>query len=109
MKLVDVRTITLSCMMGFENILVQMIIMTKQCVVNKNRVVWFIDYAKVCTETLCIHFSETCSVLPVTWSSMLGFKNDVAQMIIITRGCVASKNHLASSKFKVIDHIKLCP
>ena len=31
MKLVHVRTITLSCMVGFENNLVQMIIMTNQC------------------------------------------------------------------------------
>ena len=36
-KLVHVRTIPLSCMVVFENNLVQMIIMTKQCVMNKNR------------------------------------------------------------------------
>ena len=35
MKLDYVRTITLSCMVGFENSLVQMIIMAKQRVVNK--------------------------------------------------------------------------
>ena len=35
---------------------------------------------------------------------MLGFINNVAQMIIMTRGCVANKSHVASSKFKVIDH-----
>ena len=39
MKLVHVRTITLSCMVGFENNLVQIIIMTKQCVMIKNHVV----------------------------------------------------------------------
>ena len=38
MKLVHVRPITLSCMVGFENNLVQMIILTKQCVLNKNHV-----------------------------------------------------------------------
>ena len=38
MKLFHVRIITLSCMVGFENNLVQMI-MTKQCVMNKNRFV----------------------------------------------------------------------
>ena len=38
MKLVNVRTITLSCMVGFENNLIQMIIMTKQYVMNKNHV-----------------------------------------------------------------------
>ena len=54
--------------------------------------------------TLCIDFSETCLCLPITWSSVLGFINNVAQMIIVSRGCVANKNHLASSEFKVIDH-----
>ena len=39
MKLVHVRTISLSCMVGFENNLVQMFIMTTQCVMNKNRVI----------------------------------------------------------------------
>ena len=48
MKLVRVRTITLSCMVGFENNLLQMIMMTKQCVMNKNHVV----RSKVCV-TVC--------------------------------------------------------
>ena len=39
MKLVHVRTITWSCMVGSENKLVQMIIMTKQSVMNKNHVI----------------------------------------------------------------------
>ena len=37
---------------------------------------------------------------------MLGFINNVAQMIIMTRECVANKNHVASSKCKFIDHTK---
>ena len=49
MKLVHVRTITLSFMVGFENNLVQMIIMTKQCVMNKNHVVRLKVYVTVCT------------------------------------------------------------
>ena len=46
-----------------------------------------------------VDFSETCSYLPITWSYMLqlGFINNVAQMIIMARGCVANKNHVASS------------
>ena len=36
MKLIQVRTIILSCMVRFENNMVQMIIMTNQCVMNKN-------------------------------------------------------------------------
>ena len=102
MKLVNVRTITWSCMVGFKNKLVQIIIMTKQSVMNKNHVVTSKVYVTVCTLTLCVDFSETCSCLSIT---MLGFINNVAQMIIMTRGCVANKIHVASSKFKVIDHI----
>ena len=89
---------------GFENNLEQMIIMTKQCVINKNHVVRSKVYVTVRTETFCIDFSETCSYLPITWSSMFGFINNVAQIIIMTRGYVANKNHVASSKFKVKDH-----
>ena len=81
-------------MVGFES-LVQMIISTKQFVINKNHVI---------RSKVCIDLSETCLCLPITRSSMLGFINSVAQMIIMTRGCVANKNHDASSKFEVIDH-----
>ena len=35
---------------------------------------------------------------------MLAFINNMAQMIIMTSGCVANKNHFTSSKFKVTDH-----
>ena len=35
---------------------------------------------------------------------MLGFINNVTQMIIMTRECVANKNHATCSKFKVIDY-----
>ena len=104
MKRVYVRTIPWSCMVGFENKLVQMIIMTKQSVMNENHVVRSKVYVTVCTLTLCIDFSKTCSCLPITWSSMLGFTSTVAQMIIMTRACVANKNHFTGSKFKVIDH-----
>ena len=34
---------------------------------------------------------------------MLGFINNVAQISILTRGCVANTNHVASLKFKVND------
>ena len=107
MKLVHVRTITVSCMVGFENNLVQMIIMTKQCVMNMNHVVRSKVSFTVCTLTLCIDFSEICLCLPIAWSSMLGFINNMAQMIIMTRGCVANKNHVASSKFKINFELQL--
>ena len=105
MKPVHVITITWSCIVGFKNKLVQMIIVTKQSVMNKNHVVTSKVYATVSTLTLCVDFSKTCSCLSITWSSMLGFINNVAQMIIMTMGCIANKNHVASSKFKIIDHI----
>ena len=41
--------------------LVQMIITTTQCVANKNHVARPEIKVTVCTETLCIGFSETCS------------------------------------------------
>ena len=89
-KLVHVRTITLSCMVGFENNLVQIIIMTKQCVMNRTHVVRSKVYVSLHLNR-CIDLSETCLCLPVTWSSMLGLINTVAQMIIMARGCVANK------------------
>ena len=39
----------------------------------------------------------------MTWSSMLRFIDNVAEIIIMTKWCVANKNHVASLKFKVID------
>ena len=35
---------------------------------------------------------------------MVCFINNVAQLIIMTRGCVANKKHVASLKVKFIDH-----
>ena len=49
MKLVHVRTITWSCMVGFEKKWVQMIIMTKLSVMKKNHVVRSKVYVTVCT------------------------------------------------------------
>ena len=43
------QTITWSCIVGFKNKLVQMIIMTKQSVMNKNHVVRSKVYVTVCT------------------------------------------------------------
>ena len=50
---------TLLCIVGFENNLAQMIIMTRQCVANKNHVAR--SEVTVHTQTLCVGFSETCS------------------------------------------------
>ena len=56
-----VRAITKQYMMGFENNLAQMIIMTRQCVANKNCVARLKVKVTVRTSPLCIDFSDTCS------------------------------------------------
>ena len=56
-----VRAITKPYMMGFENNLAHMIIMTRQCVANKNHVARSKVKVTVRTYTLCIDFSEICS------------------------------------------------
>ena len=104
MKLVHVRTIPLSCMEGFENNLVQMINMTKTMRHEQEPCRYVEGLFHSLHLTLCIDFSETRSCLPITWSSILGFINNVAQMLIMTRRCVANKTYVTSSKFKVIDH-----
>ena len=40
-------------------------------------------------------------VRPITSSCIVGFENDLAEMITVTRQCVTCKNHVPSSKFKV--------
>ena len=78
-------------------------IMTKQSVMKKNHVIKSKVYVTVHLNV--VHrFQRDLWCLPITWSSMLGFINNVAQIIIMTRGCDANENHVASSKFKVIDH-----
>ena len=59
-KPVRVWPITLLWIVGFENSLAQMIIMTRRCVANKNKVARSKVNVTVRTYTLCIDFSETC-------------------------------------------------
>ena len=40
----------------------------------------------------------------ITEPYFMGFKNNLAQMIIMTRQCVANKNHVARFKVKVTVH-----
>ena len=44
---------------------------------------------------------STFRVCPVTLSSVMGFQNNLAQMIITARQCVECKSQVASSKVKV--------
>ena len=92
-----VQPITSLCFVGFENYLVQMIIMTRQYVVCKNNVA----RSKVKVTVRLKGFAFQNHVQPFTSSCMVGFESYLAQMIIIIRQCVMCKNHIARSKVKV--------
>ena len=60
------------------------------------------SYLSVCVRAcvrLCVCVFQN-RVRPITSACMVGFRNNLAQMIIITRHCVANK-HVARSKVKV--------
>ena len=42
---------------------------------------------------------------PVTLSFIVGSVNNLVQMIIMTRRCVANRNHVVMSKVKVSQHL----
>ena len=60
-KPVCVGPISLSCIVGFENNMAQMIIMTRQCIPIKNHVARSRVKVTVYSLTLSIGFSDTCS------------------------------------------------
>ena len=105
MEPVRVRPITLLCILGFENNLAHMT--SRQDNVSRTRTM-SLGQRSMSQSALnfCAYTSvEPVRVRPITWASVLGFINNVAQMIIIMiRECVANKNNVASSKVKVIDH-----
>ena len=109
---------TSSCMVRFENYLVQLIFMTKRCVTFKNHVPRSKDVAEMISTTrryvVCKDMSLgqrsrsqpalsafQIQVRPITSSCIVGFENYLAEMIILTRRCVAYKNHVPRSKIKV--------
>ena len=104
MKPVRVRPITLLCIVGFENKLALMIIMTRPCVTIKNHLARSKVKLTVYTQTLCIDFSGACSCPTHTLLCIVRFENNLAQMIIRSRRCVANKNHVTRSKVKVTVH-----
>ena len=61
------ETVTLSCMVGFENDLTQMIIMARRCVTNKIHMARSEVKVTIRVYTLCIGFSETCFCLRYGW------------------------------------------
>ena len=102
---IRVRPIILSCIVGLENNLAQLVIMTRRCVANKNHVARSKVKVSVCTLTLCIGFSKTC-LCPIHYIVMHGgdFLNYLAKIITIIRQFVALEKHVAWSKFKVTVH-----
>ena len=67
------------------------------------------SYLSVCVCVYACAFlcSFVCSRIvfrPITSSCILGLENDLTQMIIMTRQCVAYKNHVARLKIKVTAH-----
>ena len=90
--------------MGFENNLAQIIIMTRRCVANKNHIARLKVKVIVYIKLYALTSVETVCVRPITLLCVVGFKNNLAQIIIMTRGCVAKKNHIARSKVKVTVH-----
>ena len=77
-----------------------MIIKTRLCVVNKYMSVGqrsSLEFAlKLCAQASV----KPVPVRPIILSCMVGFENNLVKLIIMTRGCVASKNHVTKSKIK---------
>ena len=69
-----VRLITSSSIVAFKHNLAQIIIMTRQCVACKNHVATPKVKVTVNTLTLCIGFSKTCTVRPITLYCMVEFE-----------------------------------
>ena len=82
--------------------------MIKQCVANKNHVARLKVKVTVCTKILCIDSVKPVRVRPIKSLCIVGFENNLAQMIIMTRQCVVNKNHVARSKVKVTVRIYTC-
>ena len=51
----------------------------------------------VCVCVVCVFLNR---VRAITYPYIMGFQNDLVQMIIMTRQCVANKNHVTRSKVK---------
>ena len=87
----------ITCMLGFKTYLAEMIITTRQYVVCKDM---SLGQRSRSQSVLKIHAFQI-HVRPITSSCIVGFKNYMAEMIIMTRRCVTCKNHVPRSKVKV--------
>ena len=98
-----------SCMIGFKITLAEMIIITRRCVANKNRVAGARVKVKVRIQTLCIGISETCSC-PIYILVMLGRKQKLfgANDHHYKKMC-REQNHIVRLKVKVtVSNYTLC-
>ena len=59
----------------------------------------------VCLCFVCLLLCSHNLVPPITLSCVVGFQSYKAQIIFMTRQCVAYKNHVASLKVKVTLHV----
>ena len=62
----------------------------------------------VCFVCVCFGLCDSEYVRPITSSCMIGFENNLAQMVIKTRRCIMNKNPVARSKINGIVKIR-CP
>ena len=100
-----VRPITTSCIGGSKNYLADTIIMTRRCVGSKKhvarlkvKVIGSQSALKVCA------FKKP--VQPITSSYIVGFKNYLTEMVILTRQRVACKNMLLGQNQGHSRHLK---
>ena len=57
------------------------------------------SYLSACVCVFVCVFQNRVRIIPSLW--IVGFNSNLGQIIIMTRGCVAYKNHVDRSKFKV--------
>ena len=84
-------------MVGFENYLAEMIITTRHYVKCKDMSLGQRSRSQPALKNRAIQIH----VRPITSSSIVGFENYLAEMSIVTRQCVACKNHIPRLKVKV--------
>ena len=100
-----VQPITSLCMVGFKNYTAEMIITTRQYILCKDMSLGQRSRSQPALKVCAFQIH----VRPITSSCIVGFENYFAEMIIVTRQCVACKNHVPRSKVKVtVDTLSLC-
>ena len=94
---IGVQPITSSCMVGFKNYLAEMFITIGLYVLCNDMSLGQKLRSQLALK-VCVF---QIHVQPITSLYIVGFKNYLAEMIIVTRLSVACKNHVPKSKVKV--------